>query len=142
MLFLLLAACTSSDPVDTGACTDMGCQSGLFIDLELRTSASYVVTLTADGTDYACVGAVPFDGSESCEAPFSMTLSGTALPADEQYIDGFSFDGTPAAVHFAVQRGGEEVLSEDLSPTYDTLQPNGPTCGPTCEQASASYGSL
>lgn len=124
------------------ACTDIGCVDGLFFDMALVTPGAWTVTLTADGTPYTCTGEVPFSGAEACDAPLSWGLSGTALPADDQYIDGLSYFGTASEVSVTVTLDGATVHEAVFTPTWVVSQPNGPGCGPTCTSASASLGSF
>jgi hypothetical protein len=45
-------------------------------------------------------------------------------------------NGTPAEVVVALRDGDTVTDERRFEPDYETMQPNGPECGPICHQAS------
>jgi hypothetical protein len=140
---LVLLACGDKEE-DTGellACTQIGCSDGFTLALEpaLRSAGAYELTIIADGQTITCTTALPFDeaalGGCSSDGAW-ISLSGTALPEDQQSIDGLGLSSTPAHIEVQILRDGALVASGSYSPEWAVVQPNGPECGPTCTQAS------
>ncbi len=125
-------------------CTLIGCMDGLSVDFTRTTwpDGSYSVAVSLDGKPAAtCTAKLPFEPSGSsgkCDvSTLILGTSGQALPASLQAITGLRISGTPAHVQIALRRDGVLELSAEVTPTYQTSNPNGPNCGPTCTQASA-----
>jgi len=130
-------------------CTEIGCTDGLVIDFKPSASwpsGSYVIEVTADGESTVCEITLPLracgaEGSARCSGKLGASLgeSGCALPPDQHGISGVAIHGQyPAQIALQVTRNGQEMLSKSLTPTYETLRPNGPECEPTCQSASLS----
>lgn len=150
---LLLCAC-SKDQGGPGSpdgggkmCTEIGCVSGLRIDLQKAGAwqpGAYVFTFELDGSPVRCSGALPL---KACDAGPSLTCdgegrvqigeSGCALPPDQHGFSDIQLLGSPAKVRVAIARDGQELHSAELAPTYTESRPNGPGCEPVCRGASA-----
>jgi hypothetical protein len=67
---------------------------------------------------------------------WNVIESGCALPADQQAIAGIVFSqSAPATVDVVVSRAGGQLAAGTFTPSYQTSQPNGPDCSPTCHGA-------
>jgi hypothetical protein len=64
--------------------------------------------------------------------------SSSCRPIAGQLHAMLSLAGTPAQVVVDVSRNGVELSSRTVSLTYEVFQPNGPNCGPGCNEASAT----
>ncbi len=159
--FLLFAAsCASADgpdprangqlPPQSGpelACTLMGCSDRLTIELQRAgtwAAGSYRVDLVVDGVNVACEARITDDPCDeeatSCTAgaPVRLTTArpfGCATPPTMNTVPGIYIDKAAAEVKLSVKHEGAELVSESITPRYDTLTPNGPVCGPICRQA-------
>ncbi|HTJ85379.1 MAG TPA: hypothetical protein VL400_26860 [Polyangiaceae bacterium] len=133
----------------TGAqkmCTQMACVDGLNIDFEPNgpmKKGKYTFTIEADGKKQECTGSLPLPACEkgralTCkgEGDAMIMESGCALPPDQQGFGPIMLKTGPAAVKITVKKDGATIGTADLKPSYRTVQPNGPDCGPTCKQAS------
>jgi hypothetical protein len=146
MRFFWLLSCTVGDDTngDTNggeACTEMGCIDGLTVQFDppLEGKGTYAFDVTVDGAAYHCEATIPLEGSSTvCGSGgiVSIFLSGSELPVAEQTLPGLHVEGTPASVQVQVHRDDALVADADLSPKYQTVQPNGPDCEPTCHSAS------
>lgn len=145
-LFLLpllaLTACEPADETGIQGCTDMGCVDGFYVALEKSTwgVGQYVITADVDGTVASCQITIPLgtDGTDGClDTLLTVETSGSELNVEEQSIPGVWVNSTQAlSVTLAVTLDGAELGSAVFAPAYETLQPNGPECGPTCSYAS------
>lgn len=146
-LALLLIACAGkSDGDDTSGlvgCTEMGCTEGFDLAFlpAITGSGSFSVELVADEASITCTASLPFDEADlgGCTDPnVYLSLSGTELPDDQQEIPGIYLGTTPASLGITVKRDGAIIGEGSFSPVYETLQPNGPDCGPICSYDSDS----
>jgi len=144
----LASACSSGDGSGPRACTTIGCVNGLSVDFSapLRERGAYRITLELDGRQVTCEATLPFAscGAEGgCSSSEVILMrSGCALPAEAHELTGVQVMSTPAAARIAIERDGNAVAEEELTPSYVQAQPNGEGCGPTCEQANASLDVL
>lgn len=139
----LAAACDGEPEPDGGSCTEAGCVDALSLSIEadsgLFTAGSYEVAL--DG-ETICTFRVSDDLEECASGHCVAEESCNAL-----YLVGYQDDGMsdlvsimletmqgPIAVEVRLEGG--VLLSETVAPTYQTVQPNGPDCGPVCQQAN------
>ncbi|MEO0605880.1 MAG: hypothetical protein AAF211_30905 [Myxococcota bacterium] len=125
-------------------CTDVGCIDGVDLDIEAADrldDGTYEVVITGDnGLTAACTATLDAAAdpglSVSCDdetvlisvlyaEPGPVALLVDAPNLGDEVTVGVSFDGAP-------------ILEETVPLTYQTVEPNGPRCGPTCEFASAS----
>ena len=128
------------------ACTTLGCTSGLELQLVRATPwppGTYRITLRVDDKSTSCEGKLPLEPCDRgptfrcTDASLSVAESGCALPADQHAITGLSSKGTQAKkVSLAIEHQGSIQASAQLSPTFQTVQPNGPGCEPVCETAA------
>jgi hypothetical protein len=111
VLSLGLAGC--SGDVYNSACTLIGCEDGLAIDVQGAVPASYTVTLEApDGAPRVF---------ECGPTRFCQPL--------------FVAEFMPETVEVRVQAEGVDFTAE-FTPTYSVSRPNGPDCPPECRQAT------
>lgn len=137
-LFTLIALFTSAacgDDAEPRACTEIGCTSGLTVEL---TEGAELADDTLLRLDF------DFDGEvRSCE------LSGAERPRLNEScgVITFEWDGDrlrrfiihdrdPNRFGIELRLGDELLYKASLEPEYMTVQPNGPSCPPECRQAT------
>jgi hypothetical protein len=145
------------------SCTEIGCGDGATITLASTDAAwadgQYRLTLVVDAATYVCTAQAP-DSTASirrveCDAPLgTMTLAWRAVTVCEEHRDANSISqtctmvpnrftleaalqGTPQQVQVTLTRDGVPLLDQSVALAYETTQPNGPDCSPSCKQASA-----
>jgi hypothetical protein len=97
------------------ACTRIGCEDGWSVELgdAAALPATYTIRAIVDGTVVA---------SRECSP---------AQPCgDRVFLAGVTADQAELEI-----TGGPAPLRWTVTPQYNTLQPNGPGCPPTCRQA-------
>jgi hypothetical protein len=115
-LALLCAACAQSGSSPPQACTLIGCESGLEVQVEPPPSGDFRVEVeAADGA------------SRAFQCPQGTTCGGRA----------FFPDFMPAAAAIRVIVDGD-TTSASVMPEYRTTQPNGAACPPTCRFGTAT----
>ncbi len=121
-LVLLLSACTPRPPTPH-ACTEIGCTNELKIVIDGALPATYTIELAAPGLETVSLTCVNGQSSEAS--------------IHECRPDGAVFRGlTPDEVTVTFTSDAA-IVSDNLRPTYTTIQPNGPDCPPTCRQGTA-----
>jgi hypothetical protein len=137
----LAAGCSGDEE-----CTLVGCNDGLSVTAiasEGLRDGSYEVQLMLDDEAVTCVhpqlvAAPQQSGTCTAAAVRSSLVSynggapGTA-GANALVID---ITGTPSQVVLRVLHDGQLVGEANYEPSYQTIMPNGPECGPTCNTAS------
>jgi hypothetical protein len=146
---LLLSAC-SGDSKDEGTrgCTLIGCQDGFSVDFTPSgawTVGDYEFLFTLDGETTTCAGSLPLPQCGTANAvtcspsaeQISIFESGCALQPALHGFAGFQVLPPKAeTVTLRLSREGLVLLEQSWTPAYQTLQPNGEGCGPTCESAT------
>lgn len=109
-------AITSCAPreTETRACTMIGCESGVAVDLSALPSGAFSVELTP----------LP-DGAPTLKQCTTAAACGRSL-----FFAGVATDSV--AIRLATSAGTRTVRARA---EYVTSQPNGPQCDPTCRQA-------
>lgn len=110
-LAVLLAGCAPAAPAPR-ACTKIGCESGLAVEVEGTPQGSYRVEVRAAG-----------------ETPRVREC-----PSPPECSQIFFADFLPAEVTVEVIAGAERS-SRTVRPQIEVVEPNGPGCPPTCRQA-------
>ena len=112
--FLVLGASlfpwSCSDTTDPIICTDMGCSSGLEVELLGTLPAEYRLTFGVPGSQDLYVDCTQ---DSPCWPPI------------------FIEDFFPETVRVTVS-SGEQSWTTLATPEYEEFQPNGPQCPPTC----------
>ncbi len=154
-VLLSVSGCTraaSEDAVSSPGgkvCTQIGCLDGFRIALEPAggmPAGAYTFAVEIDGALTTCEGSLPL---AACEAGPSVTCSSDAVaigesgcamdPASQSFSDViFQAPNNPEAVKLTISRDGAVIGEGEFSPEYRRVQPNGPECAPTCEQAEAT----
>jgi hypothetical protein len=127
------------------ACTEIGCTDGFTIRFSPSSSwkaGTYRFTVKHDDQTTICEGSIPLKpcGSASLTCDSDKILigeSGCALPEAQHGFSEISSMHTFQKVDVKVERDGAEIANKDYTLTYKTVQPNGPQCEPTCNQAAA-----
>ena len=116
MLSAMLALASSCSLPGTEACTLIGCENGLAVQLEGAPAGPWTISVSSQGTTFG----------KDCAAGGNC--------GGMMFFPNF----TPALVSVTVTRGANSVTYHNLSPTPKTVQPNGPRCAPTCSQPSVT----
>ncbi len=139
LIALTLAGC---GPVVDEACTQIGCTNGVDVSFvrDAWEPGVYEVELDLHGELITCQATIPLgsDGSDGCtDDRVWLYESGSALDTSEQSIDGLFFDSTQeTAIAITVYVERSEIGYAAFEPDFQTLQPNGPECEPTCLYAT------
>ena len=108
---LLVVAMVGCVPT-TENCTLIGCLNGLMVRLEGAPAGPWTVQVTSGNT------------TRTQECPAGGNCAG------QVFFSGLE----PTTVNVTVTRGANSVTYNNLTPTANTVQPNGPRCAPTCNQ--------
>lgn len=147
------AACASK------ACPLVGCDNAFSAQISVSVSGvpagTHTVTVTVDGVTTSCSFQFPPDAATlargvTCSGSAYVGLtaaqtcqsaggSETCQPVPGQYVESVTVFGTPQSIQVQQTVGGTVVLDEDLTPSYQSYQPNGPDCPPTCQEASVQW---
>ena len=122
-------------------CTQIGCRDQLVLQaLDVKLSpGTYLISVDADGKKGSCSLEVGKEmKGQGCvgDADVKLGLPGSVPVRGPD--GGFSlvFGSAPASVKVSVTSAAKKKVAEQaFTPTYKTLQPNGPDCSPTCKQA-------
>jgi hypothetical protein len=123
-------------------CTQIGCRDQLVLQApNVKLAAgTYLLTVDADGKKSSCPLEVDAKDMKTngCigDAGVSLALPGSVPVRGAE--GGFSlvFGSAPANVKVTVTSAAKKkLLDQAFTPTYKTVQPNGPDCSPTCRQA-------
>ena len=112
VILALAAACSNSSSQPPQVCTQIGCESGLQVELGGAPAGPFRVEAQAAGGGAARVFECP--AGQRCEFAF------------------FS-DFTPEEATIRVIADGR-TTARTVRPTYGRVQPNGPGCPPICRQ--------
>jgi hypothetical protein len=156
---LAASACT----LEGSGCTAKGCSDGATVDLVTTSGAwaagTYELVLLVDGESASCALKVPAVPSPqnivtgACTSSIGLVLSpqaqcaadaGDAASADAGCAAGpgaleqvLTLPGMPVSVDLTLTRDGRMLLQQAIAFAYATVQPNGPSCAPTCHEATA-----
>jgi hypothetical protein len=104
----------------------MGCLDSLTVTLEGEVPADYTLQLTsADGPPLV----VSCTSAENAEPP-----AGQSARCEGSSV---TFGVAPAHVNVRLTWEGG-ALEKDLTPVYESFQPNGPDCPPVCRAGSVT----
>jgi hypothetical protein len=144
-------------------CSDVGCEdqfsASVTMDATQIPAGTHTIDVMADGAAMSCTFSFPPDpstGGIAAQCPSGLTVlvqpatvctttqSRTAAsqqcqPIDGKFTESIWVSGTPKMVQVQQLVGGTAILDQTVSPTYQTNEPNGPGCGPICQQASAAW---
>jgi hypothetical protein len=109
---LAVVGCESST-----VCTLIGCLDGLTVEIQNAPAGPITVQATVEGAS-GSVHTVTCPGTSGCTNKF------------------FFSEFTPSQTRLTITTtaGTREQV---VTPTYETFQPNGPKCGPTCRGGTA-----
>jgi len=126
------------------ACTLIGCEdqfmATLTVDATMVPAGMHTVQVTADGVVASCAFQFPPDVGLGvpCSSAFGLTIVPDQTIAG-RFTERITFSGTPSLVEVQQLVGGTVIFDQTVSPTYQMNQPNGPGCGPICEQANVLW---
>ena len=140
VLFLIL--CVPGCDAGTGAaCTEVGCTDGLWLEINFSpgfTAGDYEIVLNDGSMNPTTCTFEISDVATDCDGD-PVCVQGAQCDATWD-VDGgkvtFNLEGTPSDVVVTVRQDEVDLASVSLSPDYETVQPNGEGCEPTCEQAT------
>ena len=140
-------------------CTLVGCEDGfaayITVDATMVPTGTHTVNVTADGKEMSCTFSSPAPAAvvggivvpcpsgvtltiepvENCPPPNDAGNSGACGIVDGKFTETIVVAGTPGTVHVQQLVGGNAILDQIVSPTYQIDEPNGPGCGPICHEA-------
>jgi hypothetical protein len=127
-----------------GGCTQIGCEDGLTIRVtptDAWPHGAYRFVVEHDGATTTCEGVLPLPPCEqraiSCDAAEpTIVESGCALEPSAHAFGDIVFGTSPPSVAVQVLLDDRSVGSGTWTPTYQTVQPNGPGCEPICTNAA------
>lgn len=121
------------------SCTDAGCESGIFLELDGPADpGDHTLVLTFDSTTVTCVvdPANPGAAGEGCDGPDGLVafywVDGRGLQANV-------YGTTPAELDVLLTGPSGTLVDETIFPAYSTLAPNGEACGPICDVAEETF---
>jgi hypothetical protein len=124
------------------ACTQMGCDSGLFIEIPAShrwKKGAYRFEFLMDGKKLTCSGRLPLrpcdEPSVECDDDgVHIAASGCALPPSQHGFGDILVDSLPKSMELKVFHNKREIGAAKGTPAYESLFPNGKDCGPECRQ--------
>ncbi len=147
----------SAGPVGVG-CTAVGCEDGVSVMLvppdgvvspgefwvrvvidgqtTLECSASYASGTTRPDCAFEELSLFVSPGEE-CREP--VPSGEEACVRREEMAVGIRINGTPTQLDIEYTSSEGEIYSVTSTPEYQTLQPNGPQCEPTCFHAGETF---
>jgi hypothetical protein len=139
LLVALFAGCA-----DVGQfCTQIGCLDGYNLDFQHDwTEGTYTITVTLDADTVTCTGTIPInEASDGCDDDrVQLGLSGSQLPVADQALSGLVILATDVTtVDVTVSDGLMTIGTQAFTPAWQTSQPNGVDCPPTCRSASDTW---
>lgn len=140
---LMLAGCAD----DSESCTLIGCNDGFWVYVvaaEPLRDGTYDLELTLDGVAATCrhviadgraASAAECGGSSVVRSTASIHNNGS--PPNNDAPNAFVIDirDASARVTLRVLHDGAPLVEQSYEPTYQTVAPNGPECGPICDSA-------
>jgi hypothetical protein len=128
----LLVFVSGCDLLPGRSCTLMGCSDALSVVLSpqepLADGAWEVEVSAEDGSSELCAFEMEGGAVTSGDCMASGTEGSSEVQVDFVVVEG------DLAVE--VRHEGEVVHTEEVSPVYEEMQPNGPECGPICRRAA------
>lgn len=125
------------------SCTEIGCPDGYNLEFQHDwAEGSYIITVMLDADTVTCTGTIPIDeASDGCDDDrVQLGLSGSALPVAEQALSGLVILATDVTtVDVEVSDGLMTIGTKAFTPDWQTSQPNGADCPPTCRSASDTW---
>lgn len=140
-------------------CTDVGCHdqftATVTVDATLVPAGTHTVNVMADGTAMTCTFPFPpTDAVARCSGGLTVIVQAAAVcttvqtdaaisdkcqAIDGKFTESIWVPGAPGVVQVQQLVGETILLDQTIAPTYQANQPNGPGCGPTCQQAGAAW---
>jgi hypothetical protein len=136
---------------ETHECTEIGCADGWSLTLVEADGAPAAHTLEAlvDGAEFVCPQVSLGARHVTCGASVTLELVDEVTCVEHETNGGISqictptgrfeeilaVSGTPKTVLVTLRDAGGEERQETFVPEYESSQPNGPDCSPTCRQA-------
>jgi hypothetical protein len=151
---LALAAAFGCDVGES--CTEIGCMDGWSLTVREADGSvpAHTVELDIDGAHIACP-AVSLDARfATCADLVTIQLVDEVVCEERTSSNGdrsqvctptgrfeqmVSVNATPTEVVVMLREGDTVTDERSFEPRYETTQPNGPDCGPTCHQASDQW---
>lgn len=145
---LALGLLTGCDDVlnEEQACTQAGCLDGFRVTAlaaEELPAGSYEVQVTLDDTLVTCAHSaadVSSWQSSPCSSPSVRSdvviHSDGSATSDSENAFGIQIARAASVVLVRVLHEGQQIGAATFRPTYQTVMPNGPECGPVCQSAA------
>ncbi|HKO93316.1 MAG TPA: hypothetical protein VJU61_19305 [Polyangiaceae bacterium] len=149
----LLASCGDPEKSSEELCTLVGCSDGFTVNLvanEPLREGSYDVEVTMDGAPATCRISLPVDlgadpaCSDSASLRASATVHNNGAPPDRDVPNAIIVNVLVAAdvAVLNVRHDDAPLFEQTYRPSYQTIAPNGPECGPICSSAPSEEATL
>jgi hypothetical protein len=141
---IVMSGCSSA----TRTCTLIGCQDGFSASVRSADgsfpSGMHRIEIMTTGVVIACAFTFPLEvlptgGLVQPTCPAGVNVNILSVAGPDQVVESIVLPGTPPQVHVWQYVDDVTILDAAAAPSYHTVQPNGPECGPVCRQASASW---
>lgn len=123
------------------ACTDVGCNNGLEIAVAKKITpwenGKYTFAVDADGKKATCTVVQPFVAESDIVCSNAELFQADLVGGADQGVSALRVFAVATKISITVSRDGTQLATQDYAPTYNDVQPNGPSCDPTCHQATA-----
>jgi hypothetical protein len=133
--FLLLAIGCGDD------CNDIGCGSSLIVELGADQGfddGDYGVVLESDLGTTVCNFTIAGGSASNLQClPNDASVDSAELPG---IVLIRYYQQQPSELSVTVERDGEELAAEDVTPEYEQVFPDSSACGGGCTSAQVSVG--
>lgn len=133
LMAALLAGCTGPKQYDT--CTDLGCDDGLDITITKAsewTAGTWTFQVFSGSSRTECVLTFPLDSA----TPVSCDRDNVVITATEAGVEKVQLTDTDVTTAgLTVLLDDDEVFEESWTLSWDTANPNGADCEPTCKNS-------
>jgi hypothetical protein len=157
---LLIAAAVGVGGLGLGCtreltCTLIGCQNSATVAIRRQSGQlpSFALTVEMDGRAIECPAPPGNNAWARCNDQVSVTTREVQECQQSRVGDSIvvtcagtgrfeqilEITGTPASVKVSARAGAAPAGEQTFTPQYQSVQPNGPECEPTCRQWSSSW---
>jgi hypothetical protein len=135
------SAAESAAPTSGKKCTQNQCVDQFTIKMKWQPSDPklWSIEVGIDGKKSTC----SFDWSPTsttADCNGGLVLAFQNPPIEDHVTILVQVPGAPESIEYTVLHQGKPVKpTRTYTPTYETIQPNGPACAPSCKQASGPF---
>jgi hypothetical protein len=134
---VLVAVALAAALSGCGACTLVGCASSVTVHFPpVGGVGTYVFRIEEEERTWSCTLTIPLPEPGAYPTNCDLQPMGPAVSDPEQFtFTSLWLDAHPSRARLVIERDGTVLLDHTLEPVYQTSQPNGPECPPTCSAA-------